>query len=81
MPAKQPTNAQLQQQLDELESRLADTLRERDQLVESAQRLKADFDNFRKRTARDQKTIAAQGHGGSSRSCCRSSTISTVHRR
>jgi DnaJ-class molecular chaperone len=55
MPAKQPTKAWLQQQLDELESRLAETLRERDELVESVQRLKADFDNFRKRTLRDQR--------------------------
>jgi molecular chaperone GrpE len=61
MAAKQPTKAWLQQQLDELESRLAETLRERDQLVESVQRLKADFDNFRKRTLRDQETLAAQG--------------------
>ena len=61
MPAKQPTKAWLQQQLDELESRFAETVRERDELVESIQRLKADFDNFRKRTLRDQQTIAAQG--------------------
>src|SRR5581483_1422525 len=61
MAAKQPTKAWLQQQLDELESRLAATLRERDELVKSVQRLKADFDNFRKRTLRDQEAIAAQG--------------------
>ena len=61
MPAKQPTKAWLQQQLDELESRFAETVRERDELVESGQRLKADFDNFRKRPLRDQQTIAARG--------------------
>jgi molecular chaperone GrpE len=61
MPSKQPTKAWLQQQLDELESQFADMLRERDELVESIQRLKADFDNFRKRTLRDQESFAAQG--------------------
>jgi molecular chaperone GrpE len=34
--------------------------RERDEYLDSLQRLKAEFDNFRKRTARDQESLAAR---------------------
>jgi molecular chaperone GrpE len=37
---------------------LAEVTRERDQYLEALQRLKAEFDNYRKRVAREQETLA-----------------------
>ena len=39
---------------------VAELERERDEYLDSLQRLKAEFDNFRKRTARDQASLAAR---------------------
>ena len=36
--------------------------RERDEYLDGLQRLKAEFDNYRKRTARDQQQLAARAH-------------------
>jgi molecular chaperone GrpE len=36
--------------------------RERDEYLDSLQRLKAEFDNYRKRVARDQQELAARAH-------------------
>jgi molecular chaperone GrpE len=36
--------------------------RERDEYLDALQRLKAEFDNYRKRAARDQERLAAQAH-------------------
>ena len=36
--------------------------RERDEYLEALQRLKAEFDNYRKRVARDQQELAARAH-------------------
>ena len=36
--------------------------RERDEYLEALQRLKAEFDNYRKRVARDQPELAARAH-------------------
>jgi molecular chaperone GrpE len=36
--------------------------RERDEYLETLQRLKAEFDNYRKRVARDQQELAARAH-------------------
>jgi molecular chaperone GrpE len=49
---KVPTKAELQERIEALE-------RERDEYLDSLQRLKAEFDNFRKRTAREQESFAA----------------------
>jgi len=49
---KVPTKAELQERVDALE-------RERDEYLDSLQRLKAEFDNYRKRTAREQESFTA----------------------
>ena len=41
---------------------LAEVTRERDEYLDTLQRLKAEFDNYRKRTARDQQQLAARAH-------------------
>jgi molecular chaperone GrpE len=49
---KVPTKQELQERIEALE-------RERDEYLDSLQRLKAEFDNFRKRTQREQESFAA----------------------
>jgi molecular chaperone GrpE len=46
----------------ELQERLAALERERDEYLDSLQRLKAEFDNYRKRTAREQQAFAARAN-------------------
>ena len=41
---------------------LAEALRERDEYLDALQRLKAEFDNYRKRTARHQEQLTARAH-------------------
>ncbi len=41
---------------------LAAARRERDEYLDALQRLKAEFDNYRKRVARDQQELAARAH-------------------
>ena len=41
---------------------LATVTRERDEYLDTLQRLKAEFDNYRKRVARDQQELAARAH-------------------
>ena len=41
---------------------LAAATRERDEYLDALQRLKAEFDNYRKRVARDQQELAARAH-------------------
>jgi molecular chaperone GrpE len=48
--------------LDELERRLAEVEAERDERVADLQRVAADFDNYRKRSARDQEALVARAH-------------------
>ena len=48
--------------LDELERRLAEAEAERDERVADLQRVAADFDNYRKRSARDQEALVARAH-------------------
>ena len=43
-----------------VEPRLADALRERDEYLDALQRLKAEFDNYRKRVAREQEQLVAR---------------------
>jgi molecular chaperone GrpE len=47
---------QAEQELDEL----AEVTRQRDEYLDALQRLKAEFDNFRKRVARDQGDLVAR---------------------
>ena len=39
-----------------------DVARQRDEYLDALQRLKAEFDNYRKRVARDQQELAARAH-------------------
>jgi molecular chaperone GrpE len=50
--------------VDALESRLADAEAKRDEYLADLQRLAADFDNYRKRVARDQEQLVARAHEG-----------------
>ena len=52
---KPSTKADLEQRLAELEA-------ERDTAIADLQRVAADFDNYRKRTARDQEALVARAH-------------------
>jgi molecular chaperone GrpE len=55
MTEKAPTKA-------ELEERLAEVERERDEYLEDLRRVAADFENYRKRAARDQESLIARAH-------------------
>ena len=55
MVEKTPTKAELQERLAELE-------RERDEYLNDLKRVAAEFDNYRKRTARDQESLVARAH-------------------
>jgi molecular chaperone GrpE len=52
---KAPTKA-------ELEQRLAEVERERDEHLDDLKRVAAEFENYRKRVARDQASLAARAH-------------------
>ena len=54
--APTPTNAA------ELEERLAEVERERDEYLNDLKRVAADFENYRKRVARDQQGLVARAH-------------------
>jgi molecular chaperone GrpE len=55
MTEKTPTKA-------ELAERLAEVERERDEHLDDLKRVAAEFDNYRKRVARDQQSLAARAH-------------------
>ena len=57
----EPVEGQLdvESRLEQIEE-LADVRRERDEYLDALQRLKAEFDNYRKRTARDQSDLVAR---------------------
>ena len=55
MTERSPTKAELQERIEALE-------RERDEYLDTLQRLKAEFDNYRKRAAREQESLAARAH-------------------
>ena len=58
------TDEQLTQQ-EEAEPQvdeLAEVTRERDEYLDALQRVKAEFDNYRKRAARDQESLVARAH-------------------
>ena len=54
--------AELEAQLLELEGRADEAEAKRDEYLDNLQRLAADFDNFRKRAARDQEALSARAH-------------------
>jgi molecular chaperone GrpE len=58
MPEREdtPVEEAPEEEVDELE----ELRRERDELVDTLQRVKAEFDNYRKRAARDQEGMAAR---------------------
>src|SRR5919201_621702 len=62
MAEKTPTKAELQKHLDELEERLGEAEAKRDEYLADLQRLAADFDNYRKRAARDQQSLVTRAH-------------------
>jgi molecular chaperone GrpE len=55
MTEKAPTKA-------ELADRLAEVEKERDEYLNDLQRVAAEFENYRKRVARDQESLAARAH-------------------
>jgi molecular chaperone GrpE len=55
---EQHAEEQLEETVDELEA----LKRERDELLATLQRLQAEFDNYRKRAARDQQSLVARAH-------------------
>src|SRR5947208_13678010 len=57
-----PTEADLQARLDELERHLEAAEAERDERTNDLQRVAADFDNYRKRVARDQESQVTRAH-------------------
>ncbi len=54
--------AELEGQLEELEARAGEAEAKRDEYLDDLRRLAADFDNFRKRAARDQEALVARAH-------------------
>src|SRR5947199_5078471 len=52
------TDEPVEEQVDEL----AEATRQRDEYLDALQRLKAEFDNYRKRVARDQRELSARAH-------------------
>ena len=55
-------NAQQEEEVVEEVDVLAEVTRERDVYLDDLQRLKAEFDNYRKRAARDQESLVARAH-------------------
>jgi molecular chaperone GrpE len=51
-------NTEVEQDVGELEA----LQQERDELVDTLQRVQAEFDNYRKRAARDQQSLVARAH-------------------
>jgi molecular chaperone GrpE len=56
-PAAEPAD-----ELGELRARLEETEAKRDEYLADLQRVAADFDNYRKRAARDQESLVARAH-------------------
>jgi molecular chaperone GrpE len=57
----QRVEEQIEEPAEELDE-LAAVTRQRDEYLDALQRLKAEFDNYRKRVARDQQELAARAH-------------------
>jgi molecular chaperone GrpE len=61
-PAPAAAPAERDKRVEELEERVAQAEAERDSHLADLQRLAADFDNYRKRTARDRDSMVAHAH-------------------
>jgi len=57
-----PEDDGLTGRVQELERRVVEAEASRDEYLDHLQRLKADFDNYRKRTLRDQEQVVAHAH-------------------
>src|SRR6266511_1421303 len=57
-----PTRTELEKQVTALEERAALVEKERDEHLDDLRRVAAEFENFRKRVARDQASLAARAH-------------------
>src|ERR671923_836105 len=62
MTEKTPTKAELAKHCEELEERAALLEKERDEYLTDLQRVAADFENYRKRVAREQENLTARAH-------------------
>jgi molecular chaperone GrpE len=58
----EPTKKELQAQLAELEQRLDAAESQREEYLGDLRRVAADFDNYKKRVARDQASLVARAH-------------------
>jgi molecular chaperone GrpE len=58
----EPEQAEGERAIAELEERIALLERERDEYLADVKRLAADFDNYRKRAAREQQSLVARAH-------------------
>src|SRR5215218_7826435 len=59
---RKPTRADLEEQVSSLEERAALLQKERDEHLDDLKRVAAEFENYRKRVARDQASLAARAH-------------------
>src|SRR5437867_11144193 len=59
---RKPARAELEEKVSSLEERLAEVEKERDEHLDDLKRVAAEFDNYRKRVARDQQSLAARAH-------------------
>jgi molecular chaperone GrpE len=57
-----PTRTELEKQVTALEERAALLEKERDEHLDDLKRVAAEFENYRKRVARDQASLAARAH-------------------
>ena len=62
MDTPQPLEASETTEASDEPDALATATKERDEYLDALQRLKAEFDNYRKRVARDQQELAARAH-------------------
>jgi molecular chaperone GrpE len=62
MTEKSLTKAELEKRLEQVEQRLAEVEGERDEYLNDLRRVAADFENYRKRAAREQESLVARAH-------------------
>jgi molecular chaperone GrpE len=62
MPEDVENNVEAEAEEEVEVDELAAVTRERDEYLDNLQRLKAEFDNYRKRAARDQQSLVARAH-------------------
>jgi molecular chaperone GrpE len=59
---RKPTRTELEEQVSSLEERAALLEKARDEHLDDLKRVAAEFENYRKRVARDQESLAARAH-------------------